>query len=76
MKRMFLSACAVLAAAAPAAAQCAMCRTALSHKGGDTFNRAIIILLVPAVAMFGTIFLAVFRYAGSRAEEDPSEKEK
>jgi hypothetical protein len=76
LKRTFLSAWALIAAAAPAAAQCAMCRTALSHKAGDTFNRAIIILLVPAVAMFGTICLAVVRYAGSRAEEDPDEKAK
>ena len=76
MKRTFLSVWALIATAAPAAAQCAMCRTALSHKAGDTFNRAIIILLVPAVAMFGTIFLAVVRFAGSRGEEDPDEKAK
>ena len=74
MKRIFLSAWTLMAAAAPAAAQCAMCRTALSHKAGDTFNRAIVILLVPAVAMFGTIFLAVCRYAGSPRQEDPDEK--
>jgi hypothetical protein len=74
MKRTLLSAWALIAVAAPAAAQCSMCRTALSHKAGDTFNRAIIILLVPAVAMFGTIFLAVVRYAGSPRQEDPDEK--
>ena len=76
MRRILLSAWALVAAAVPAAAQCSMCRTALSHKAGDTFNRAIIILLVPAVAMFGTIFLAVVRFAGSRGEEDPDEKAK
>ena len=74
MKQIFRSAWALLAAAAPAAAQCAMCRTALSHKNGDTFNRAILILLVPALVMFGTIFLAVVRFAGNSRQEDPDPK--
>lgn len=74
MKRTLVRAWLMMATAAPAAAQCAMCRTALSHKAGDTFNRAIVILLVPAVAMFGTIFLAVCRYAGSSREEESGEE--
>jgi hypothetical protein len=76
MKRIFLSAWMMLATAGMADAQCAMCRTALSHQAGDTINRAIVILLVPAVAMFGTIFLAVCRYAGPGAEKDPDDEAK
>jgi len=68
----------LVASAASAAAQCSMCRTAVSasgHRAGDTLDHAIIILLVPAVAMFGTIFLAVCHYGGSGGgEEEPEEK--
>jgi hypothetical protein len=77
MKRVFRSSWALIAAAAPAAAQCSMCRTALSangHHAGDAFNRAIVILLLPAVVTFGTIFLAACRYAGSGGDEDPDER--
>ena len=74
MRRTLGTAWAAMAAAAPAAAQCAMCRTALSHKAGDTFNHAIVILLVPAMAMFGTIVVAVCRYAGDGGKEEPGEK--
>lgn len=48
----------------PALAQCSMCRTALSAQGpeaAEAFNRAILILLVPAVVLFSSVFLLVFR---------------
>ncbi len=78
MKRAVRLSGTVIASALSAAAQCSMCRTAVSASGnhaGDTLDHAIIILLVPAVAMFGTIFLAVCHYGGSGGgEEDLEEK--
>ncbi len=44
-------------------AQCAMCRTAAAaqaHAAG-TINTAILILLLPAVALFSGVFLLAFR---------------
>lgn len=62
------SAAALVAAVAgnalPVLAQCSMCRTALAAQGpeaADAFNRAILILLVPAVVLFSSVFLLVFR---------------
>ncbi len=68
-----------LAVSLPALAQCPMCRTALASQGrsaADTFDRAILILLVPAVAMFGGVFLLAFRIARSagtpESPDDPT----
>jgi hypothetical protein len=71
MRNCIRAACALVSMAAaggPAAAQCSMCRTALAahgHNAGDAFNRAILILLLPAIGLFGTVFGLVFRYADS-----------
>jgi hypothetical protein len=49
-------------------AQCAMCRTAAAQQGdaaAGAMNSAILILLVPAVAMFCGVFAMAIR-AGSR----------
>ena len=58
----------VLAAALapPAAAQCVMCKTALtdSPEGraiNQTFNRAILLMLVAPYALVGTLMATVFR---------------
>ena len=63
---LFLAALAALAAlpAPDAAAQCALCRTALQGAGeatARTMNLAILVLLVPPVAIFCAIFAAAFR---------------
>ena len=58
----------IAAAAAPALAQCSMCRTALETHSGDVFNRAILILLLPAMAIFSGAFLLFFRL--QRTEKD------
>lgn len=53
------------AAAAPVYAQCSMCRTALaasSEAAVRGFNLAIIVLLVPPVAIFVGIFAVGYRY--------------
>ncbi len=65
----FSAALAVLAAVAlllpgGALAQCPLCRSALEH-GGDrtarTMNLAILVLLVPPVSVFCTIFAVAYR---------------
>ena len=61
---------AALLVPAEAAAQCALCRTALqgaAEKTARTMNLAILMLLVPPVAIFCTIF-AVALKAGKREE--------
>jgi hypothetical protein len=64
-----------------AAAQCSMCRTALT--GSDNalfirnFNIGVLVLLVPPVTIFCSIFVALKRYknsAGEAASERRSDK--
>ncbi|MCC6858943.1 MAG: hypothetical protein IT158_10285 [Bryobacterales bacterium] len=58
----------------PAYAQCSMCRNAAAAQGqgaADSFNSAILILLVPAVALFSGVFLFTWRSAART--EDPEE---
>ena len=60
-----LAAAALLALAAVGAeAQCALCRSALEKAGEQTartLNLGILVLLVPPVAIFCTIFVAAYR---------------
>ena len=47
-------------AGAPALAQCSMCRTAAASQGAgaaSALNTAIVILLIPALALFCGVFL-------------------
>lgn len=54
-----------------AAAQCSMCRNAVAAQGAaDTFDRAILILLIPAVAMFSCVFIFACRYGNSEPVHD------
>jgi len=56
---------AIFLACAAASAQCIMCRTAAGaqpHGASDAMDKAIVILLAPAVAMFCGIFVAIFRH--------------
>lgn len=57
----------LLLAAAPLAAQCAMCQTALlnSPEGrgmGEEFNRAILVMLFAPYAVFGSIGAVLLRH--------------
>jgi hypothetical protein len=57
-------AAASLFAAGGALAQCALCRTALKDGGeatARTMNLGIIVLLIPPVAIFCTIFAVAYR---------------
>ena len=54
-------------AAAPAWAQCSMCRTAASAQGEHAMramNAAILVLLVPAVALFCGVYVLAIRGDG------------
>jgi len=68
-----LAAC-LLVASAPAFAQCAMCRTALTNspeaaKLADNFNKAVFVLLIPPVLLFCGIFIAAFKFRKAPGEE-------
>ena len=62
-----LTASALLAlASVGAGAQCALCRAALEKAGDQTaraINLGILVLLIPPVAIFCTIFAAAYRKA-------------
>jgi hypothetical protein len=52
--------------AAPAAAQCSMCKTALTNSAegrslGEEFNRAILVMLFAPYAVFGTVGAVLMR---------------
>lgn len=62
----FAAAC-VLLLAAPTFAQCAMCRASLGSNSTfiKNFNIGVLVLLVPPVAMFCTIFVVAIRHRRS-----------
>ena len=70
IKIALVAACAaacLLMASAPAFAQCAMCRTALTNspetaKLAENFNKAIFVLLIPPVLLFCGIFIAAYKF--------------
>ena len=71
--RPLLAALALLALAAlqPALAQCPMCRTAMEHGGAAaarTLNVGIVVLLLPPVAIFCSIFAVASKKL--KGEED------
>jgi hypothetical protein len=52
-----------------------MCRNAVAAQGAaDTFDRAILILLVPAVVIFSSVFVLACRYGASTNESEASER--
>ena len=53
-----------LSTAPPLAAQCSMCRTVAAAQGesAKVLDAAIIVLFIPAMALFGGIVLMAFRY--------------
>lgn len=64
----------LLAGASTALAQCSMCRTAASAQppgASQAMNTAILILLVPALGLFSTVFLVAFRSDPHDEEDDP-----
>ena len=58
---------------APAAAQCPLCRTAVQQSGDQTartMNLAILVLLVPPVSIFCTIFVVAYKKRKDEEEEE------
>lgn len=59
----------VLLLAIPADAQCAMCRAVLSASNNGrfmrNFNIGVLVLLIPPVSIFVSLFLVLRRYRGS-----------
>ncbi len=68
-----------LAALAPASvnAQCPLCRSGL-EQGGDrtarTMNLAILVLLIPPVSIFCTIFAVAYRRRNGRDDADAGDR--
>ena len=61
--------------ASPAAAQCPLCRSALQQAGdttASTMNLAILVLLIPPVSIFCTIFAVAYRKR--KGDEEDVEK--
>jgi hypothetical protein len=71
----------VLLTGSPSSAQCAMCRAALAGSNNAffirNFNIGVLVLLVPPVTMFCSIFLVLKRYHrdDERADSEAEEKE-
>ncbi len=69
---------ATILAAAPALAQCSMCRTAAAAQGpaaARAMNMGVLILLTPAVALFSGIIALAFwcgRPKGAAESDEPS----
>ena len=63
---------ALLVLAIPADAQCSMCRAALAGSGNGkfirNFNIGVLVLLIPPVSIFCTIFVVLRRYRGELAD--------
>ena len=64
---MVMGALFVLAAAEPALAQCAMCRASIGANSSfiRQFNIGVLVLLVPPVTIFCTIFIVAFKHRKS-----------
>ena len=71
---MSLALLAVFAFASVALGQCAMCRTSLAGSNNSlfirNFNIGVLVLLIPPVTIFCSIFFALRRFKDESAEED------
>ena len=68
---------ALWAGPAPARAQCPLCRTAVQQAGDQTartMNLAILVLLVPPVSIFCTIFVVAYRKRRGDDEGDDDDR--
>ncbi|MDT5156517.1 MAG: hypothetical protein QOH51_874 [Acidobacteriota bacterium] len=80
--RLFFVAALALAALAlafpeAALAQCPLCRSALDHAGdatARTMNLAVVVLLIPPVSIFCTIFAVAYKKIKSDDSDDSDEQ--
>jgi hypothetical protein len=72
MTRFFSALIVAMSVAVPALAQCSMCRTAAAQnaQAAKTINTAILILLLPALALFSSVFLLALRSSDAESEDD------
>ena len=68
---------ALMLAADPAQAQCAMCKAAIESStdvaaASKGLNLAALVLLIPPVSIFAGLFGAVYRYRNIQGREDRS----
>ena len=64
----------VCACSAPALAQCAMCKAVVSGAANNTalakgLNLAVLVLLIPPVTIFCSIFIVAIKYRKGREDE-------
>ena len=62
---------------AEAVAQCPLCRSALQQAGDQTartMNLAILVLLIPPVSIFCTIFAVAYRRRNAEGEEEVDDR--
>ena len=61
---------------APAWAQCSLCRLAVEQDPslGTAFNKAILLMMIPALAVFAGVFLFAVRSAPDRKRGKRQEK--
>ena len=61
---------------APAWAQCSLCKLAVEQDPslGTAFNKAILLMMIPALAVFAGVFLLAVRSAPGRKREKRQEK--
>lgn len=75
-----VAAIALLLIASPSSAQCAMCRAALAGSNNAffirNFNIGVLVLLVPPVTMFCSIFVVLKRYHRDDQQFDSEVEEK
>jgi hypothetical protein len=67
----------ILISTLPAFAQCSMCRASASAQGAEAsaaFDKAIVILLAPALILFSGVFLFVFHREGPARDSEDHER--
>ena len=73
-----LLAFALVLSAVPAGAQCSLCKLAVEQDAslGTAFNKAIILMMIPALAVFAGVFLLAIRSAPDSRQKDTSSESK
>jgi heme/copper-type cytochrome/quinol oxidase subunit 2 len=77
---LFVAIALLLVVATAAFGQCSMCRASLAGSNNAffirNFNIAVLVLLLPPVTIFCTIFVALKRYRAADEQEENADEEK
>jgi len=73
--RRFPAAVALSFLASPAWAQCSLCKLAVEHDAslGTAFNKAILLMMIPALAVFAGVFILAIRSKTNSRHNDKTE---